>query len=785
MAVEMGKIGLQIKATLENVEEIKTNHPSYTFFLKIKCSSCGEESDKWHDLTEEDNVNEDSRNPKGFNFYMKCKLCSRENSISILEGTNASYTADDSEKFKTIVCFDCRGVEPVKFSPRTGWIVKCTENGQTFEDVDLSEDDWVEYDEKNKQDTWPFKSHKLTMNENEIDNHLDNGIVDEKDDISSSSSPINIPSNVEDLAMSRASDDDQDVNLELVSNDDVMTSLLALTSHFAQVQFRLRQIVDAAPDDRDKLLQSLEEFAFRGINIPDVSKMDFGDNEQLQEAMEQQRNRQFELIERLKQQLSDVEKFAYESGAKVLPQSMLVEKQKVIIDELKNKVNFNVYDDDLLQLTSEDLRSQVDHALGEFVGPVKMKDTLVSQLKTQITDLERFVAYLQCETKDLKQMTKEMSGMKNFEMAYTSYNTQLAKNRRRTKSVSGQGTEPKETTRLKNSQSAHETLSSKAATVLDKAAALLNIFAVTQFGCGSNNFQKNSLKKTTKGNHWGDLRAQIEVDVQEIISLVTTMQTTSNHSSKTMVNSKQPTAQDSSNSDSDDGHRYDTSDDDDATNVLRLELIAMVRKKFSVTLQKLIEHGLREDTPTSTSLVPFIGCFSHPNLRKSFRKFNDESDGNAGYNGSDEDDRPMHVWELILEYYYMKNGDKFNSTPARKLSQSFNLDIAGSASASNKQSLLSAIGTIISIHAPYKRSYNSHFKALISMGLNCQKLFQWLNLIFQSRELVQQYYTTWSYVYAGFRDDGLKCVDRLSYYRFNLPIDIAVRQFKNIKDVFM
>lgn len=213
--------------------------------------------------------------------------------------------------------------------------------------------------------------------------------------------------------------------------------------------------------------------------------------------------------------------------------------------------------------------------------------------------------------------------------------------------------------------------------------------------------------------------------MQEIISLATTMQATSNHSNKIMVHSKQPTSaqQDSSNSDSDEGPRYDTSDDDDATNVLRLELIAMVRKKFSVTLQKLIEHGLREDTPTSTSLVPFIGCFSHPNLRKSARstgKFNDEPGGNganAGFNGSDDEDRPMHVWELILEYYYMKNGDKFNSTPARKLSQSFNLDIAGSGSASNKQSLLSAIGTIISIHAPYKRSYNSHFKALVSMGL--------------------------------------------------------------------
>lgn len=247
---------------------------------------------------------------------------------------------------------------------------------------------------------------------------------------------------------------------------------------------------------------------------------------------------------------------------------------------------------------------------------------------------------------------------------------------------------------------------------------------MTQFGCGSNSFQKNLLKKTTKGNHWGDLRAQIEVDVQEIISLVTTMQATTNHhhhTNKIIVHSKQPTAAaESSNSDSDDAPRYDTSDDDDATNVLRLELIAMVRKKFSVTLQKLIEHGLREDTPTSTSLVPFIGCFSHPNVRKSSRHsggFHDEPDGNAGYYGSDDEDRPMHVWELILEYYYMKNGDKFNSTPARKLSQSFNLDIAGSASASNKQSLLSAIGTIISIHAPYKRSYNSHFKALVSMGL--------------------------------------------------------------------
>lgn len=62
----------------------------------------------------------------------------------------AAYTSDDAGKFKTIVAFDCRGVEPVEFSPRSGWLVKSSENGQAFDDVDLSDDDWVEYDTKNK-----------------------------------------------------------------------------------------------------------------------------------------------------------------------------------------------------------------------------------------------------------------------------------------------------------------------------------------------------------------------------------------------------------------------------------------------------------------------------------------------------------------------------------------------------------------------------------------------------------------------------------------------------------
>lgn len=42
------------------------------------------------------------------------------------------------------------------------------------------------------------------------------------------------------------------------------SSLLALTSHFAQVQFRLKQIVHAQTEEKEGMLIELEEFAFKG-----------------------------------------------------------------------------------------------------------------------------------------------------------------------------------------------------------------------------------------------------------------------------------------------------------------------------------------------------------------------------------------------------------------------------------------------------------------------------------------------------------------------------------------
>lgn len=98
----MVKIALQIKANLENIDELRTNHPGYAFFIKVKCSNCGEISEKWHDLTEDERDHGDSRNPDGFNFLMKCKLCSRENTIDIVEKSNGIYLIEFYQDLKTI-----------------------------------------------------------------------------------------------------------------------------------------------------------------------------------------------------------------------------------------------------------------------------------------------------------------------------------------------------------------------------------------------------------------------------------------------------------------------------------------------------------------------------------------------------------------------------------------------------------------------------------------------------------------------------------------------------------
>ena len=51
----------------------------------------------------------------------------------------------------------------------------------------------------------------------------------------------------------------------------------------------------------------------------------------------------------------------------------------------------------IVELSEEEVIAEVDTAVGQLLNPLKMKCHLVGQLKTQITDLEMFIEFLQSE----------------------------------------------------------------------------------------------------------------------------------------------------------------------------------------------------------------------------------------------------------------------------------------------------------------------------------------------------------------------------------------------------
>ncbi|XP_032232266.1 UPF0587 protein v1g245604 isoform X1 [Nematostella vectensis] len=133
----MVRIGLQLKANLENVTNLKAEGEDFRWYLMLKCMNCGEVTKQWvyMCLMESQPV----KGGRGYaHFVSKCKLCHRENSVDIMKDSIHPYLASHNGKFHTIVSFDCRGVEPTDFSPRTGWTAE-GENTSTPFEVDLTE----------------------------------------------------------------------------------------------------------------------------------------------------------------------------------------------------------------------------------------------------------------------------------------------------------------------------------------------------------------------------------------------------------------------------------------------------------------------------------------------------------------------------------------------------------------------------------------------------------------------------------------------------------------------
>ncbi|KAG0265504.1 hypothetical protein DFQ27_000583 [Actinomortierella ambigua] len=141
-------IALQFKADLENITDLVPADADHTWHFKLECSSCREVDDNWITLNAIDKSEQSSGRGEA-NLVMKCKFCKKENSCDFLTKPVA-YTIENNGKYVSMITMDCRGMEPVAFEPREGWKAKGAETETVFEDIDLTDGDFADYDEKSE-----------------------------------------------------------------------------------------------------------------------------------------------------------------------------------------------------------------------------------------------------------------------------------------------------------------------------------------------------------------------------------------------------------------------------------------------------------------------------------------------------------------------------------------------------------------------------------------------------------------------------------------------------------
>nr|CAH8855472.1 unnamed protein product [Trichobilharzia regenti] len=253
----------------------------------------------------------------------------------------------------------------------------------------------------------------------------------------------------------------------------------------------------------------------------------------------------------------------------------------------------------------------------------------------------------------------------------------------------------------------------------------------------------------------------------------------------------------------------DLMDDPYETEFLHTEaeraVVHVVRRLFCTALRDLIEHGLikkalsqvDENSPlglvhkSSTFLLrPIINCLDTKNYSEDgfeYLNLNETTnDEISTKNSSKSRSSPFgfHAWDVLMRFYQIKNGPRYNDSPARKLCESFDLHAVGNKKITDRQRFFSAMGTVLQSHMAYKRSKDAKFKAFISIALNEHQLVSWLRMIFRNQAFVQSIYEPWSYAFNTGFSDVLTSLHKLTELKFNLPYDFSIRHLKDIHDAF-
>ncbi|CAF3029610.1 unnamed protein product [Rotaria sp. Silwood2] len=475
----------------------------------------------------------------------------------------------------------------------------------------------------------------------------------------------------------------------LEEHERLNASLSALTRHFAHVQLRLQQVVSApTTEDRENLLLELHEFASSGI--PDVmcrSSMYTTDRTN-EELIENEKLREKEFINELKQKLDELEHYAAASGSlEGVPTSVTMEKQRVLIDQLRTKLDLQLDDASVSTLSAEELRKLVDQAIHQLTNPVKLKENLITQMRTQINDLEKFIEFLKADSANVAAAAAAASSSLSINDKKSIESSKSSPNKSNPTTTSSPLKMRQTTNRLSSENQTNFSQTMK------KFLILTQLYTFLLLTCGTRSMQKKSNQPTPNmkkdivaKKHFGDIRAKLEVAIEKVLSAVRLANTNSRHNHGHTDN----------DDDDDDDNSSITTTDNEEEDYDQNAIVLSVRQDLAPALRALLEHGLYE-TNYSTALAVW-GCFS---TRANYSAANDT----------------MHAWKLFLKYYEMKHGNEFANSPARKLSESFSLDVVGGKPITIKQCLLSGIDNIVKLHEKHNKSMDSCFKSFVCYAL--------------------------------------------------------------------
>lgn len=450
-----------------------------------------------------------------------------------------------------------------------------------------------------------------------------------------------------------------------------------------------------------------------------------------------------ELIKKLRLQLRDLEKYAFERGElERAPPSILVERQSVILETLRDRLSLNIGKNEIETLKLDKLKEQVDKEIEELLGPLMTKEYLLNQFRTQLTDLERYIAHLHGALGKMHDKRGCLCHVHGCSLPTPA---------------------DKDSDHL--SKSSNHLINDDA---LPKTSKLIRSL-VTQLICSDLKIQESARKEQdfkriscAEGKSFSSLGQKVGTSTKN--------QPSNDDAAWSLHIDKVILATDSLvnlfNLEPQHQRSTDKPLDDMVESVVRRQLIPALRD--------LLSYGLidPDHLPRSTSYVSLL--FDPYFLLSTFTCF--PSSQKSNNNSSSLDVDKVHVWFVIEEYYRSRNETGFKTSSVKTLSQSFNLapSISGPIKITSKQALLIAIEDIIETMSKCRpNGPESHFRTFVYNSLNRSKLSTWLRLIFNNKSITKKLYHSFSFVNQPDKMNTLlKTIEALNQFEFKLRADL-------------